>query len=51
MQSALKDLTGVSSSKVDLKAKTVLVQFDSAGVSPDAIAKAVTASGFDASVQ
>jgi len=51
VQSALKDLAGVSSSEVNLKAKTVLVRFDSTGVSPDAIAKAVTASGFDATVR
>lgn len=51
MQSALKTLDGVASSEVNLKAKTVLVRFDSAGVTSDAIAQAVTDSGFDATVK
>lgn len=51
MQSALKTLDGVASSEVNLKAKTVHVRFDSAGVTPDAIAQTVTDSGFDATVK
>lgn len=46
MQSALKDLDGVIASDPDLDAREVVIRFDPGKVQPDALAKAVTESGF-----
>jgi len=51
VQSALTDLAGIQSAKVDLKAGEVLVRFDDGKVKPEAMAKAVTESGFESEVK
>jgi len=51
VQSALTKLDGVGSAKIDLKAGEVLVRFDADKVKPEAMAKAVTDSGFESKVK
>jgi len=46
VQSALKDLDGVLASDIDLGAREVVIRFDAGKVQPDALAKAVTDSGY-----
>jgi len=50
VQSALTKLDGVDSVTIDLKAGEVLVRFDAGKVKPEAMAKAVTSSGFESNV-
>jgi copper chaperone CopZ len=51
VQSALTKLDGVGSAKIDLATGEVLVQFDADKVKPEAMAEAVTDSGFESEVK
>ncbi len=48
VESALKNVEGIESAKVDVATKTVAVKYDSAVTSPDAIKKAINMAGYDA---
>lgn len=51
MRSALADLDGVLESDIDLDTREVVIRFDPNKVQPDALAKAVTESGFPGEIK